>query len=83
MVLDLTTSGGDTGGTLSDPSGQVTKIDNFRLDGSRFSFDTWVKEHGQPRQMHIVGEVGKEEIKLHRERGEKSEPTIVLHRQLR
>lgn len=81
IVLDLTTSAGITGGTLSDPSGQVTKIENFKLDGNRLTFETLAKEHGQPREMHFVGAVEKNEIRLHSKKGEKSEPTIVLHRQ--
>lgn len=80
MVLDLTASERKIGGALSDPSGQITKIENFKLDGRHFSFDTWVKEHGQPKEMHMVGEVEKDEIKLHREREGKSLPTIVFHR---
>ena len=79
--LDLTNPDGKIGGTISDPSGQVAKIENFKLDGNHFSFDAWGKENGQPTELHMVGEVANEEIKLHRDKNGKSGPTIVLHRQ--
>ena len=80
--LDLTDTDGKIAGTLSDPSGQVIKIENFKLEGNRFNFDGWGKQHGQPEKLHIVGQVENGEIKLHRDRNrERSGPTIVLHRQ--
>ena len=80
--LDLTNSDGKIGGTLSDPGGQVMRIENFKLDGDRFAFDAWGKQHGQPEKLHIVGEVGNGDITIHRDNnGQTSGPTIVLHRQ--
>jgi hypothetical protein len=80
--LDLNNSNGKIAGTLSDPSGLVMKIENFRLEGSRFTFDAWGKQHGQPEKLHVVGALENGEIKLHRDyNGEKSGPTIVLHRE--
>ena len=80
--LDLTDSDGKIAGTLSDPSGQVMRIENLKLEANRFTFDAWGKQHGQPEKLHFVGEVENGEIKLHRDRNrEKSGPIIVFHRQ--
>ena len=81
VALDLTPSAGKTAGILSDPSGQVMKIRNFKLDGNRLTFDAWAKEHGQPNELHFVGNVENSEIKLHSDTGGKSGRTIVFQRQ--
>jgi len=79
--LDLKNSDGKISGTLSDPSGQVMKIENFKLEGNGFAFDAWGKQHGQPEKLHMVGEVGNGEVKLHKDtNGQTSGPIIVLHR---
>ena len=81
VALDLITSAGKIGGTLSDPSGQVMKIQNFRVEGNHLTFDASGKEHGRPEELHFVGEVANAEIRIHRDMGSKSGPTIVLRRQ--
>jgi len=81
VAMDLLTSAGKIGGTLSDPSGQTMNIQNFRVEGNHLTFDARGKEHGQPEELHFVGEVQNAEIKIHRDMGRKSGPTIVLRRQ--
>lgn len=79
-TLDLRTSGRSISGTLSDPSGQVLTIHNGRLDGNHFTFDVTANEHGHPKDLHFVGQVESNDIKLHTVMGQKSGPTIVFER---
>jgi hypothetical protein len=78
-VLDLAASGSQVRGTLTDVSGQVSQIENWKLEGHQFSFDLSA-EQGSPEGVHFVGNIENGEMKLHAVFGAESGPTIVLHK---
>lgn len=79
-VMDLTGSGTQVTGTLSDPSGQVWQIENGKLEGDQLAFDVTAREHGGTKKVHFFGQVANDLITLHNESNGKPGQTMVFHK---
>jgi len=66
-IMDVTLSGTQVTGTLSDPSGQIWQIENGRLEGNQLAFDVTAREHGGKKKIHFFGEVTTDVITLQNE----------------
>lgn len=66
-ILNLSSSGNEVTGTLSDPSGQTWQIEHGKLDGNRITFDVTAREHGRIKNIHFFGEVADQAITLENE----------------
>ena len=78
--MDVTLSGTQVTGTLSDPSGQIWQIENGRLEGNQLTFDVTASEHGGKKKIHFFGEVTTDVITLHNESRGKQGQTMSFHR---
>lgn len=79
-VMDLTVSGTQVTGTLSDPSGQIWQIENGKLEGDQLTFDVSAREHGGTKKIHFFGQVTNDLITLHNESRGKQGQTMSFHR---
>ena len=79
-VMDLTVSGTQVTGTLSDPSGQFWQIENGKLEGDQLTFDVTAREHGGTKKIHFFGQVTNDLITLHNESRGKQGQTMSFHR---
>lgn len=79
-VMDLTVSGTQVTGTLSDPSGQIWQIENGKLEGDQLAFDVTAREHGGTKRIHFFGQVTNDLITLHNESKGKPGQTMVFHK---
>ena len=79
-VMDLTRSGTQVTGTLSDPSGQIWQIENGKLEGNQLTFDVTAREHGGTKKVHFFGQVADGLITLHNESHGKRGQTMSFHR---
>lgn len=80
VVIDLKTSGSEMTGSLSGPGGQVSQIRDWKRDGNQVTFTISAKEHGHAKELHFVGDVADNELRVHTVQGKGDGPTIVLHR---
>ena len=79
-VMDLTVSGTQVTGTLSDPSGQIWQIENGKLEGDQLAFNVIAREHGGTKKIHFFGQVTNDLITLHNESNGKPGQTMVFHK---
>ena len=79
-VMDLTVSGTQVTGTLSDPSGQIWQIENGKLEGDQLAFDVTAREHGGTKNIHFFGQVTADAITLHNESNGKQGVTMTFHK---
>ena len=79
-TLNMSISGSDVTGTLSDPSGQVWQIENGKLEGNQLTFHVTAREHGGTKNIHFFGQVADELITLHNESHGKPGQTMSFHR---
>ena len=80
VIMDVTLSGTQVTGTLSDPSGQISQIENGRLEGKQLTFDVTAREHGGKKKIHFFGEVTANVITLHNESRGQQGHTMSFHR---
>ena len=79
-VMDVTLSGTQVTGTLSDPSGQIWQIENGKVEGNQLTFDVTAREHGGTKEIHFFGQVTHDLITLHNESGGKQGQTMSFRR---
>jgi len=79
-TLNMSISGSDVTGTLSDPSGQVWQIENGKLEGNQLTFHVTAREHGGTKNIHFFGQAADELITLHNESHGKPGQTMSFHR---
>jgi autotransporter translocation and assembly factor TamB len=81
-TLNLTLSGTQVTGTVSDPSGQIWKIENGNFEDNQVTFDVTAREHGGTKNIniHFFGRVSGDLITLHNESRGQQGQTMSFHR---